>query len=261
MINHCSHLHSDTQELKQINLKLASAIISGALDKNAVVQGLLAQCLMGLEKRSRGIASNRGRLPNQSATERSIIEEASLNLALLGANKRLAKSLGQNLTLPRVRVEDLPEQGLPNPMLALHSDHQEQLASNVELLDQLFHRSEQMPKRRLILAIDHTYLEPVLVQARVQGVAGTIGGPWSPNEENFCFVETGKLDREALKMGGATMMLECLCWDPNSQKKETYSLASMPMSLKRSKKIDMTLVKQGNRFSIIFIYGSFLYII
>ena len=129
---------------------------------------------------------------------------------------------------------------------ALHSSHQEQLISNVDMLDQLYHRSPTMPKRRLIMAIDHTYLEPVLVQARIKGVAGTIGGPWSPGQEEHCFVETGSVDRATLKVGRATMMLECLVWDPESTKKQCYSLASMPMSLKRSKKVDMTLVKEGN---------------
>ena len=55
---------------------------------------------------------------------------------------------------------------------------------------------------------------------------------------------------KTLKMERASLMLECLAWDPRSLDGRPFSLASMPMSAKPASKIssakDETKTKQGN---------------
>ena len=199
-----------------------------------------------MEKRSRGIETNRGRPQALTDTESYAIEEACLSFALAGGNKSLAVSLGQKVTLRKIKCEELPGLGLPNPVLALQSGKEEQLGENVSLIDQRFPRSPSAPQQRLILAIDHTYLQKRFVQACLNGTVGLVGGPWSPTQEQSCFLPLADMQPGTLKAERASMMLECLCWDPCAEKRESYSIASMPMTLKRAKRGDMTLTRHGN---------------
>lgn len=228
-----------------MNLKIASAVVNGHLDRNAFCQGLLAKCVSTLEKQRRGIHTQRGRTASLNEAEDRLIQDAALSLALAGGNSSLAKSLGQNVSCPRFSPEDLPTKfSLPNPMLALMD--KEQLLLNIDLVDKLFARSPSAPQRRLILAIDHTYLQRVMVQMKWQGRAGLIGRPWKPDTPDDAFIPLDNIPPGCLKQKKASLMLECLVWDPVAANRQAYSLASMPMSLERSKQKQMTLTKQGN---------------
>lgn len=230
-----------------MNLKIASAIMHGGLDSHTFMQGMLAQCLTTMEKKSRGITTARGRPATRSDFEQHIIEEASLSLAVAGGNRHLAQSLGQRVTLPRVIWDDMPTQhSLPNPALALMTGKEEQLSDNVMMIDQRYPRSPSAPQRRLVLAVDHTYLQRMLCQAKVADEPGLVGGPWCPASEQDAFLPFKSMAEGCLNRPRACMMLECLVWDPAAPRKECLSLASMPMTLKRAKRADVTLVKQGN---------------
>lgn len=227
-----------------MNIKLAKAAVGGVLDGNSFCQGLLAQCLSTLEKQSRGISSTRGRSSRCNDTETRLIQEAALSLAVAGGNRQLATSLGQNTTLPRIHCDDLVAMSLPNPCLAIMSrSHMEE---NIQLAEQLFLRSPNSPVRRLIMGIDHTYLQRMIVQGRIRGKPGLIGGPWGPDDQSLAFLPFDSLAPDALKTKPAGMMLEALVWDPYQDLKQTISVASVPMSLQRVKPDNTTLVKQGN---------------
>lgn len=102
-----------------MNAEMASALVCGRLNANPYMQGILSQCLITLEKRERGVNSLRGRPASQSQTQRDLLQDAALQLAIAGQNKLLARELCQKLTPPRVKLDDLAAMSLPNPALSL----------------------------------------------------------------------------------------------------------------------------------------------
>lgn len=234
------------KELQRLNIKVAESMVAGSLDSNPFLQGLLCQCLETIDKQSRGVSTTRGRHVQRNEVESRLIEDAALSFAIAGGNTSLAKSLGQKARTPAVHCDALPLHGLPNPVLAL-SD-QACLAENLQLLDKLFPRDPVSPVRRLVAAIDHTYLTRTFMQGKIRGVRGLLGGPWSVEAPEPAFKPFDNLQPGVLKTEKASLMLEVVCWDPLAAKRTTYSLASAPMTLKRKKDIpdDQTLVKQGN---------------
>lgn len=232
------------QELEDLNLKIMKGIVAGRLDQNPFIQGLLVACLRVAEKEERGVLSLRGRKPGSSETETCLVQEAAVTFAVAGGNKELASKLGQSLHAGRVDLDALHSKGLPNPMLSLMDA--QQMERNLELIDQKFPRSADAPARRLILAIDHTYLIRTLVQEKWKGVAGLVGSPWTPFKEHDAFMDLRALPEGATRKEKASMMLCCLLWNPCSVNRETYSLASMPMSLSRCKNPDETQIYSGN---------------
>eukprot|EP00435_Cladocopium_sp_Y103_P047265 s578_g13.t2 len=179
---------------------------------------------------ARGKSADAGRYKDDDPITQQLVSEAALQLSILGNNPQLAKMLGQNARPPPILMEHLEEAGLPNPMLALLS--QEQMERNFECLDQQFARKEGQPARRLMMAIDCTYLSRSLVQAKHGGKPGLIGGPWCPSEPAKCFIPLDDVPPGALKGAAkASVMLECLCWSPCAKYGKTYSVAAMPMTL------------------------------
>lgn len=65
---------------------------------------------------------------------------------------------------------------------------EEQLSDNVMMIDQRYPRSPSAPQRRLVLAVDHTYLQRMLCQAKVADEPGLVGGPWCPASEQDAFL-------------------------------------------------------------------------
>lgn len=151
--------------------------------------------------------------------------------------------LGQKKTKAKIEMSDLEALGLPDPSLALMEMNREQLEKNFILIDQKYGRSEATRSRRLILAMDATYLLKGLTQHRRGEECRLIGGPWSPSDESNCWVELGQ---NSSSLPRAPIMMEWLLWDPNAVHKLSLSAASMPMSLKPPKSEDETLVHAGN---------------
>ena len=240
--HHTNSVHSSWQELETVNAKLAKACVSGALDKNPFIQGLLLQCLNKLEKEGRGVMSMTGRACKMSETEVALLENAALTLAVAGGNKLLCEQLMQKVTPPKIRLEELAGHGLPNPALALM--YPDQLCSNLELVDNCYPRKPTSKSRRLVCAVDATYLLKSLVQFSRDGQAGLVGAAWSMHNEANGFLELEQVGKCKDK---APLMLEFLLWNPCSVKKETFSVAAMPVSLKACPSTSCkTLSQAGN---------------
>ena len=235
---------SYSKDLERVNLKIMEAACKGTLDESPFVQGLLAQSIIFLEKKQRGVGLA-GRPPDMTETEARLINDAALTLSLASNNKALAAQLGQSmLRKARIDLDDLETHSLPNPALALMSS--EQMRLNLQLIDQKYPRSPKASPKRLILGIDHTYLIRSLVQATVRKVHGLVGAPWRPDDEANAFMDLAALPPDATKKPKAPMMLSCLLWNPNSVHREAFPVASMPMSLGKEKVPNETSIRAGN---------------
>lgn len=177
-------------------------------------------------------------------TEEMLIRDAALTLSMHGGNQRLCQALGQCSTPPTIQLDSLTALGLPNPALALCS--KEFLAENLRLIDLQFASQPGAPERRLICAIDGTYLLRTYSQIRLRGEDGLVGGPWSPTDfqdDTPAFIKFDALDRK--KGEKAPMMLQSLVWDPNSKRRKVLPLAAMPMRLGPQKNPSQTLTRSG----------------
>lgn len=216
-----------------INIQVAQAAISGRLENNPFVQGLLLQALKRIDKDLRGV-SGAGRQAACSETEHRLISGAALTFAICAGNKDLAVELGQNVNPPRLHVSDLHSFSLPNPAMSLRACNVQQLTTNLELVDQKFARTAKMSTKRLVLCLDHTYLDRSLCQVKLNDKYGLAGAAWSPmldSDNAREFMEFGSLPRDAATTPRAPLMLECLMWHPAAVRQQCYSIASMPMSL------------------------------
>eukprot|EP00435_Cladocopium_sp_Y103_P059640 s1370_g21.t1 len=229
--------------MEAINAEIAHAAVSGRLEKNPVMQGMLLQCLNRLEREERGVMHGRGRQKVSSDMEKALLADSALSLAILGGNKNLCQELAQNLWKSvRVDMDELHSMGLPCPSLALM--HPEVFEKNLTLVDQIYPRGEHTKARRLMLAVDGTYLIKSLCQFWVGSELGLVGGPWSPSQPDHAFVGISKSKADIPK---APIMLELLCWDPCAIKNSTFSIGAMPMSLAAPKSDEAeTQVHAGN---------------
>ncbi len=223
----------DLTELESLSVAVGKFALEGRFDSNPLLQGLLVQCMGKIERWEAG-KSTRGRNRSVSATEQCLARDSAITLSVLCGNRDLAQQLGQNAKPCPIILDDLEGRSLPNPMLALHSKAKEQLSKNMMLIDSLFPREHGMSPRRLICAIDHTYLVKAMSQSVWQQTAGLVGGFWSPMDEESAFMPLQDLPPQATKRPKANQMLECLVWDPNSKHRRCYSCAEMPMKLKAS---------------------------
>ena len=232
-------------EMNRVNLTIARAAATGRLDSNPFIQGLLLKCIRTMDRDERG-ASHRGRAGKASALEQALVGDAALTLfmAVGGNNKILANKLGQNVSAPRLFLDELPARSLPLPTLALSTSNAKQLEQNAVLIDQQFWRGPGMPAQRLFCGVDHTYLQKALTQISVHDRRGLVGGCWWPDHEEEAFMEFDSLPEDVSAKKKATLMLECLCWDPAAPHKLCFSLASQPMSLASRKTGDRE--NQGN---------------
>lgn len=212
--------------MDELNTKMAASLVQGKLNDNPLVQGILVQCMRTLDRLSEG-KKLQGRWKDNSATEEMLVRDAALTLAMHGNNQRLAVDLGQNRIAPTISMETLVELGLPNPALSLMFP--QQLEQNVLLITNRFPRTPEMPEKRLICALDATYLLKSYSQMRLHEQDGLVGGPWSPSDASLAFVPFK--DLASKKPEKAAVMLEALVWDPNAFERRSLSLASMPMRL------------------------------
>lgn len=216
-------------EMQEVNMTIATAAATGKLESNPTLQGLMVKMVRTLERNERGV-STRGR-HGKSELERTLVADAALTLCLAsGGNQHLATKLGQSASPPRFFLDDLVGRSLPCPALALLDP--EYLMLNCELVDQRFSRSGGEPVRRLMVALDHTYLQRSLQQIQLRGKRGLVGAAWWPGDASRAFLDMECLPQDVFKSIKAPLMLEILSWGPNStSRKETFSLASMPTSL------------------------------
>ena len=221
------------QELEECNVQIAQAAVSGKLDSNPMVQGILMACLRRIGKEERGVTSHAGRHPSCTQTEHDLISNTAFSFALAGGNRELALDLGQNLRPPSLKLEDLAGFGLPNPLLALCPSRSSQLQSNLELIDQQYERAPDQKTRRLMAALDCTYLQKSFCQLKIEEEAGLIGAAWHPMAtEDRSFMSLSNMPADGLKTPKAPLMLEVLTWDPTARHNRTLSAAAMPMALK-----------------------------
>ena len=225
--------------MEEANTKLAAALVQGKLNANPFVQGLLIQCMRRLERRESG-KSDRGRWMDTTETEDRLVKDAALTLAMHGGNKKLCSSLSQ-CRAPHISLDNLIEHSLPNPALALMN--KTRLESNLNLIDLKLPRKGDWPQRRLVCAIDATYLLKSYAQVTLDGKEGLVGGPWAPSDDSQAFIPFDAL--ESSKGEKATVMLQTLLWDPNLQERRTYPLAAMPMRLGPAVVEDQTLANAG----------------
>ena len=83
----------DAKEPHQINGSIAKAAVTGKLDANPVLQGIIVQCMRHLDKSERGVLTV-GRKPLCSITEENLVANAAFTFALAGANRELAARFG-----------------------------------------------------------------------------------------------------------------------------------------------------------------------
>lgn len=214
-------------------MRMADACVRGQLDASPFLQGILLQMMRKLDKDRRGV-SMVGRPMGSTALEHQLMSDAAFEFALAGKNKELAMKLGQSLRPKSLCTDELPRHSLPNPTLSLADNRSEILRENLQTINRLFSLAAGQQERRLILAIDHTYLTRHVAQAKVGGVAGLVGPAWSPcGGEDDGFLPFAQMTREAARTAAAPLMLECLCWNPaESSKNRVFSMCSQPMALK-----------------------------
>ncbi len=77
------------------------------------------------------------------------------------------------------------------------------------------------------MAFDSTYLTTTLVQMKVHNRIGMIGGVYNPDKPDACIADLQhKLEFESIRKASA--MLQCLVWDPCSEKRHDLSIAEIP---------------------------------
>ena len=163
---------------------------------------------------------------------------------MAGCSKSLSAHLMQNVRPAPIIFDDLEKYSLPNPVMGLM--FVDQLERNAQLIDQQFHRDASMSARRLVCAMDGTYLIKQLQQLKHRGEPYLVGCPWSPNDETTGLIPLASPTTDIRKCPRAPMMMEFLTWDPNSTTRRTLSIASMPMALAATRKEGETLTYAGN---------------
>lgn len=106
--------------LDAVNLKLMGAVMSGSLSQSPVLLGFLLAAVELLEKKSRGIDTLAGRHSlARTETEKALLADAALTLAIETGNKRMAKLFGIPASHLKIPLDSLLGQSLPCPGLAL----------------------------------------------------------------------------------------------------------------------------------------------
>lgn len=139
----------DCSDQEALDIKLATAAISGKLSSNPVLQGLCLCFRRQLDKEARNVTNLRGRVSAEvSELERDLMADAGLQLALASGNKVLAREFGVTGSSMRINFEKLKEKSLPVPALALCFAGQ--LEENFWLAEQRFPRPHMAPQRALV---------------------------------------------------------------------------------------------------------------
>ena len=138
---------SEASEEDCVNLRIASAALSGELSQHPLIQGLVLQCRRMVDKANRGIDTMQGRRSRESDREKALVADAGLTLALHAGNASLAKEFGLAASFCRIDVDMLKQQSLPTPALAILWP--DIMKENWTLAEQRFPRHPDFPKRFL----------------------------------------------------------------------------------------------------------------
>lgn len=136
-----------SSELDVTNIRIALSAISGQMSKHPFIQGLLLTSMTMVDKESRGINTLAGRPETRSETERALIADAAMQLAVTSGNRRLARSLGVAACQLSMALDDLLPKALPCPGLALNWPNV--LEQNFTIIDQRYVLQPNAPKRCL----------------------------------------------------------------------------------------------------------------
>lgn len=133
--------NAEVDELDHVAISIADASISGRLQGNPMIMGLIVSCLRVLERQDgghTGIGLTRGRVAKDSAmgsaTAKELALESGRALCLAGGNKQLLQLFGCNVRPHKgfSYTAALSEASLPVPFCAISSDD---LRNNMFLLD------------------------------------------------------------------------------------------------------------------------------
>lgn len=137
------YLHQPNEsEMDQLSLSIAEASLTGRLQGNPLVMGLVLTSLRVLEREEKGLDPTKGRIAAGSAmgtaTAQELALEAGRMLCLAGGNQQLLESFGCSRRPFRGEQysASLRKAALPVPFLALSDS--EQLVSNLKLIDNRF---------------------------------------------------------------------------------------------------------------------------
>ena len=140
----------EASEQDACNLKMAASCLSGELESHPLIQGLVLQCRRMIQRQARGVGMD-GPREDCTELEHALICDAGMSLAMATGNSVLAREFGLSSASCRISLEELDKNGLPNSALALLWP--QQLKENFVIADQRFVRSENTPKRHLLLKI------------------------------------------------------------------------------------------------------------
>ena len=240
--------------VSDVDIKLACYVGAGALQNHPIVHGILVTMVERFRREQRNV-HNFKKL-QLSEAEKLIVSEAGVALSAASCNKTLLKEFGMLHAVPRVRLFDLLDQGLPDAFCAISS--QEVLKQNGFLLDSLFPRKQAQPRRRFTMAFDKTYVLRQSNAVHIREGRGMVGRCSRLNVESLC-QDGGQEARKSLLSNFfmrfdcpgdadivdrtdwhgqpyASEMLACLVWDAASKGlgMPRFPLLHLPMASKCS---------------------------
>lgn len=241
------------QSVSDVDIKLACYVGAGALQNHPIVHGILVTMVERF-RRQRNV-HNFKKL-QLSEAEKLIVTEAGVALSAASCNKTLLREFGMLHAVPRVRLFDLLDRGLPDAFSAISS--QEVLKQNAFLVDSLLPRKQGQPQRRFTMAFDKTYLLRQSNAVHIREGKGMVGRCNRLNVESLC-QDGGQEARKSLLSnfflrfdcpGGetdidrtdwhgqpyASEMLACLVWDGASKGlgMPRFPMLHLPMATKCS---------------------------
>lgn len=242
------------QSVSDVDIKLACYVGAGALQNHPIVHGILVTMVERFRREQRNV-HNFKKL-QLSEAEKLIVTEAGVALSAASCNKTLLREFGMLHAVPRVRLFDLLDRGLPDAFCAISS--QEVLKQNAFLVDSLLPRKQGQPQRRFTMAFDKTYLLRQSNAVHIREGKGMVGRCNRLNVESLC-QDGGQEARKSLLSnfflrfdcpGGetdidrtdwhgqpyASEMLACLVWDGASKGlgMPRFPMLHLPMATKCS---------------------------
>lgn len=150
--------------VQDLNLKLASNIMAGALDQHPLIQGVLVAAIERSRREEHGATTMRGM--KLSPIEFSKMSEAGCAMSMAAGNISLMREFGLAWAAPKLALAALHSKNLPDCFLSMVQGNM--LNTNARIINGLLTRKEAprtadgssstWSQRRLTLAFDRTYL-------------------------------------------------------------------------------------------------------
>ena len=112
----------------------------------------------------------------RAAKERSIVEDASCQLALEGGNKAMIRKYHLSEKACRIDLAQLHAYSLPDPIISFKDPVV--LRENGFLIGNLFPKPEKMPTKRLIMGFDATYMRQLISSLSCRMGKVLVGAPY-----------------------------------------------------------------------------------